>query len=628
MPVTGFFNDNANRSYPFVGAQPTAVPALPDSTIVDFGCSLGVESGFTEGVDSVYLFGIARVGDFFMFEFRCTDTAMSSHNLIFTRRITDAENSIEYVDATPVGIPGVSFPASLSFAPTTDERVCAGRPVWDGYLVTGDLTDLAALLSANGGIWYAGVVGTDDELISEPALIQDLGKSYLRSVNLANEERTTATSCSSSAASTTSERLLIVNETCITGPLEFKEGFNCAIAYSVFGNSLTFSAGVAAGEGEPCEEVSLYDSEAADGGSPFLSKGPHCHELISTVNGVTGTGGIPNILTLSGGPGVLVIPTPGTPHSINATVTLSNFAVCDVPPLESSAVSASLSSSSSSSLSSAGSISASSGSLNCEDCTTCAGKGYVDYVQEGWIHSKPYIPEPATIISGCTHDECWNRCCDGYVPPDVGSLGMSAGSDVSCDASGITISRFCCEEAPPTSCSSCSSESIGFTLWETDMFAAGWPSDKTWVQTARPADGGTWPVCCDGYTAPRPTPAAEPNYTPSFGTVPGMRYRKECCECADGAFPLPTGYDPGVPSESLAGAGDYACTCSCGWSFWSKGSIAATGPWVMYTSHCIDACSDAMPMYTDGGGATVAGAAVIDLGGWGVDSIFVTTCCS
>jgi hypothetical protein len=628
MPVTGFFNNNANRSYPFVGAQPTAAPALPDSTIVDFGCSLGVESGFTEGVDSVYLFGVARVGDFFMFEFRCTDAAMSSHNLIFTRRLTDAENSIEYVDATPVGIPGSSFPASLSFEPTTDERVCAERPVWDGYLVTGDLTDLAALLSANGGIWYAGVVGTDDELISEPALIQDLGKSYLRSVNLANEERTTATPCSVTAAPTLTDREIIVNELCITGPLEFKEGYNCAIAYSVFGNSLTFSAGVAAGAGEPCEEVPLNTDDVILGDSKFLTNGPYCYELISTVNGVTGTGGIPNILTLAGRDGVTVVPTPGMPHSLDVTISLSNFAVCDLPPLESSAVATSSSSSVSSAGSAAGSVSASSESLDCAECGSCDGKGYVDYVQKGWIHSKPYIPELAAVIDGCTHDECWNRCCDGYVPPAVGSLSMSAGSAFYCSEPGVTIARFCCEEAPPTACSSCSSESIGFTLWETDMFAAGWPADKTWVQTPRPADGGTWPVCCDGYAAPRPTPAAEPNYTPSFGTVPGMRYRKECCACADGAFPLPTGGDPGVPSAALEGAGDYACTCSCGWSFWSKDSIATQGPWVMYTSHCLAACADDMPMYTDTGGATVAGAAVVDLGGWGIDSIFVTTCCS
>jgi hypothetical protein len=661
MPTTGFFNDNANRSYPFVSDRPqgytnhlefssssgdswsstslsSAGHALPSNAVVDFGCTLGVESGFSEGVDSVYLYGVARTGSFLMFEFRCTDTAMASHNLIFMRNVDEDENTIEYVDATPQGIPGSNFPTSLTFFDVVEERMCDTRPLWDGYLITGDLTDLAALLNSNGDVWYAPGVDASgaSELKIEPALIHNLGKTYLRSVSLANEARTKTTpyeSCSSSESIGSdsfapieygaSGSAYITNATCLSGPLVFREGYNCHITQSSFDNSLSFYANKAAGAGEPCEEVSLSSDEARAEDSRFLSGGPSCFDLLTSINGVFGSGLTPSVLALIAGPGIRIKPTDGVAHSIDVIFDLRDFTVCIAPPSESSQTlpidgSSSSSSSSSALSSSSSSITASSSSslseseAGCGDCSECDSKGYAIFAQSGWVHSKPFIPDYG-INGDC--GPCWNNCCDGYVPPAVGSLDMGNGEAVNCNVSGTTFAKFCCETAPPSSCSACDGEDVGWILWQTDMNAAGWPNNKTWSKTPLNSGyAGAWPECCTSYNEATPAPAASPNYTPAFTYPPGFKFRKECCVCGNAPFPL--------EGSTLTGPGDYSCTCTCGWSFWSKSPLAVPGPWDLYAGHCTGICSDAMPAYD-----STPGAEIIDTKGWGVDSIVVATCC-
>jgi len=752
MPVTGFFNDNANRSYPFVSDRPqgytnhlefssssgdswssisssSAGYALPSNAIVDFGCTLGVESGFSEGVDSVYLYGVARAGNFLMFEFRCTDAAMASHNLIFMRNVDEAENTIEYVDATAQGIPGSNFPSSLSFSDVVAERLCDTRPLWDGYLITGDLTDLAAQLNLNGDVWYAPGVDASgaSELKVEPALTQNLGKTYLRSVSLANEARTKTTpyeSCSSSESigSDSSAAIdygasssdCITNATCLSGPLVFREGYNCSIIQSTFDNSLSFSANKTSGAGEPCEEVSLSSDEARAEGSRFLSGGPSCFDLLNSINGVFGSGLTPSVLSLIAGPGIRIKPTDGVPHSLDVIFDLRDFTVCIAPPTESSqslssidgsssssssssgstsssssssvssssssatvclcgqslyanspygsednsswllvtdacdsngvaaaptyaaapgtevwvccecvASSSSISSSSSSSVSLSSSSSAilsssSSSSLSvseeiCEDCSECDSKGYAIFAQSGWVHNKPFIPDYG-INGDC--GPCWNNCCDGNVPPEVGSLDMVNGEAVNCNVAGTTFAKFCCETAPPSSCSACDGEAVGWVLWQTDMNAAGWPNNKTWSKTPLNSGyAGAWPECCTSYDEVTPSPAASPNYTPTFTYPPGFKFRKECCVCGNEPFPL--------AGAALTGPGDYSCACTCGWSFWTKSPLAVPGPWDLYAGHCTAGCSDAMPAYD-----STPGAEIVDAKGWGVDSIVVATCCT
>jgi hypothetical protein len=681
MPVTGFFNDNANRSYPFVSdlssgyaklgeissssgdswssISSSAGYALPSNVIVDFGCVLGVESTYVEGVDSVYLYGVARIGDFLWFEFRCTNAAMASHNLFFGRKIDDAENTIEYVDASPQGIPGSNFPTSLSFPDVVEERMCETRPVWEGYLVTGDLTELAALLNSTGDTWYAGDIDSTGatDLKIEPALIQNLGKSYLRSANLANETRTHTTpyeSCSSSESLSSgafapidygdSSSDYVVNATCLDGALVFREGYNCHITQSRFDNSLSFSAGSGSGDGEPCDEVSLFSSESAPADSKFLSGGPSCFDLLTSINGVFGSGLTPSVLSLIAGPGIRIKPTAGVPHSIDVIFDLRDFTVCIAPPSESSqslppedgssSSSSSLSSGSSPSTESSSSSSLSESIEGCEDCSECDSQGYAIFVQDEWTHSKPFIPDTDTILGSC--GPCWNNCCDGYVPPEVGSLDMHDAADpFLCgphEIADMHIAKFCCEEAPPSSCSACDGDPKGWVLWYTDINQAGYPNNKRWEKWPEPWTGpGAYPECCPGYEEVIPTPDADPNYLPPFTTLPEYKFRKECCEFTE------QGFSAGVGTYM-----DFHYSCPDGWCWWAKSPQSSPGPWDLGNcmrepgqAHgdgslysCGAGYSSAMPAYTDWDGTVVTGAVVVGSIGWGIDSIYVATCCS
>jgi hypothetical protein len=315
MPVTGFYNDNANRSYPFI--TDLGSPTWLAAAIVDFGCVVGTGTDYDENTDSVYLYKVSRTGSTFTFEFRCTEAVLFYYSLLFTRDLSDGEYATEYADAI---IPALSSESAGYWTECAD-----GPSLWDGFLITGDLTELAAAI-ADAGSW---TVPTAAETQIEPTLVKNMGKMYARSVNLANAARTRVTateSCSSLAE--LDDYDYYVGSTCIQGNLIVKEGYNCRIRQSTLENSLTFDVTKGAGDGEPCEEIPIYTSEPVPVGSTVFSGGPVCNELITSINSVSGTMSSPQLLKLTGGTGVTIRPTPGTPHSLDISFNLSDFTVC------------------------------------------------------------------------------------------------------------------------------------------------------------------------------------------------------------------------------------------------------------------------------------------------------------
>ena len=185
MPRTGFYNDNANRNYPFTSDSTLLLGgnvSLPTSVIVDFGCILGQGSQFSPDTHQVTLESITRSGTQYIIQFQCNAPGLATRPLQFVRNITDAEYATEFTE-------------SATFSSGDDAACDIDFPAWEGFLVTGDLTELASILNSTGDIWYAGGLDSNGStnLKIEPALIQDMGKTYLRSVNLANEPRTKAT---------------------------------------------------------------------------------------------------------------------------------------------------------------------------------------------------------------------------------------------------------------------------------------------------------------------------------------------------------------------------------------------------------------------------------------------------
>jgi hypothetical protein len=153
-----------------------------------------------------------------------------------------------------------------------------------------------------------------------------------------------APGCESSSSSSQPLPDIFVRDTCITGPIWFKEGYNCRIRQDSGRNTITIGAGIGLGEGEPCEEVPLTAEEAPPGDSPFLTGGPGCNQVVQSLNGVGGAD-----LVITAGAGYRIQADPGAPHKLVVERALGDFALCADLPEPSSSVSASASSQSSSS---------------------------------------------------------------------------------------------------------------------------------------------------------------------------------------------------------------------------------------------------------------------------------------
>ncbi len=311
MANPGWYNDNQFRDYPFITrVEPLALTTgfdsessgqimlpLPSSTILDFGAIMDLDAEFDESAGHyIYLHSVSRFSDVFTFKLRTTAPAAANHELVFHRNLTDPEFSISRDSASTIE------PEELP------SLVCALQPCWSGFLVTGNLQDLA------------DVIADGETLISipalwriEPARVQSLAQGYLRSVSLANAPRThvTAQAGCSLDSSDSAERPVIVMTTCLSGPLNWREGFNCSIRQDVNDNAIIIGAGVGIGAGAPCEEIPLYEGEESPDGGPFLSGGPSCNEIIKSINGVSGTD-----VNIVAGPGFRIQPDTINPHKL------------------------------------------------------------------------------------------------------------------------------------------------------------------------------------------------------------------------------------------------------------------------------------------------------------------------
>ncbi len=309
MPRPGFYNDNEYRAYPFIYVANYGGPALPDSAIVDAGFIMGLDSGFDPTTHSVWLSSVTRAGGVYTFRFSSDAPGAENMSIDFERDESAPAWQTEHAHS----------------ANETVEEGCDAAPMWEGFLVTGPLTALAAWIAPNQTITFSA---TDRAL--EPARVQSLVRSYVRSLNLGNLSRIKALSPDTPMYSECSEsvvdRYVVVNATCLQGDIKLREGYNCRIRQVARTNELRIGAEKNAGtplDADQCQyggELPLYSSEALPDGSKFFSGGPACDELISTINGVGG--GNVNII---GGTGVTVTTDPAT-HTVRISLSTNNIA--------------------------------------------------------------------------------------------------------------------------------------------------------------------------------------------------------------------------------------------------------------------------------------------------------------
>ena len=298
MANAGFFNENEYRQYPFID-KPTIrqeradanLPNLPEAALVGCGFIMGIDSGFDFARDSVYLARLEVSASACAFTFKTTAATSASTPLTFT--ITrNSENKYEQW-------------ATEYEHTAAAETACAEEPLWEGFLVAGNLQEL----DLNPGIYnFEPAEDAEPPYEVEPSTIQSLVNSYLRSISVGNYARTIIPSCAEASSGSSSgehtARAVIPQATCLKGDVQFVAGINCRVAQTDITNTITIDALLGANANtdaarELCEnygELPLYPGENPADGSQFLSGGPACSELITAINGLPG----PNVIIIAG----------------------------------------------------------------------------------------------------------------------------------------------------------------------------------------------------------------------------------------------------------------------------------------------------------------------------------------
>lgn len=292
---------NTGRCYPLLEA--TASRFIPLTAVVGCGFIVGPGSGFIDGQHRVRLTSVSLVGSTIFFEFSSDAPGLSGETVVFSRDVSDAPYITEFSEAGPSD--------SLS-----DSLLCSVDDAFSGYLVTGPLDELVAALALDATL-------TGDAIV-EPALIQNLSQAFVRSINIANGDRTrysTPEDCDP-IEWPVEQQPLYVAHTCVQGPLRFKAGYNSGIRQNAFDNSLTFDATVGGGLGEPCEQIPVYAGEVPPEGSELLDGGPSCRDVFRTINGAGG-----RVVPVSGGLGVSVTFKPNS-SEITIDVNTQDMTVC------------------------------------------------------------------------------------------------------------------------------------------------------------------------------------------------------------------------------------------------------------------------------------------------------------
>jgi hypothetical protein len=304
MPRPGFYNDNEYRAYPFI-FQPAAT--LTTSLVVDAGIVMGLDADFDPKQHSVWLHSVTRGATTITLQLRTDAPGAVETPLVFSRGVNDEQWTTEFAATSP---------ADITVAP------CAAEPIWHGFLTTGTLAAFTAVTPVNTTRTFA-----KNEYQLEPALIQNLAKSYLRSISVGNYSRTTIPPCGSVNSLV---RPIVAHTQCMQGDIRLTEGYRCSIAQTDRSSTLTISAALTAGQfvdAGLCEngsELPLFEGESLAENSVFYSGGPACSELISTINGIGG-----RAVNIIGGSGVRITT---TPDKITVTLDANSRNNCATEP--------------------------------------------------------------------------------------------------------------------------------------------------------------------------------------------------------------------------------------------------------------------------------------------------------
>lgn len=317
MATPSWLTQNRNRAFPFLRGTvnlpvtgPLTLLHLPNAVVVDAGFVIGSRAQFDPLEHTVYLNSISRLAGVFTFEFLSDAPELAGVPLIFTRTVGDADNTTQFSDSGESGLSDSSLSDSTG---TCDESL------WNGYLVTGRLSELELFLPVDGAVGR----GIDSTEI-EPALIQSLAGTYVTKIGLANDDRTRleADDDCPEIGYQFQPGTVHIAAPCLRGVVQLIPGFNSAVRQSRAENSLVLGAVVGGGAGQPCQPIPLFDGEVPPAGSNLLDGGPACSEVLRSLNGQAGP-----TLNFIPGRGVTVTADPLN-FTVRIAIDMTGLAVC------------------------------------------------------------------------------------------------------------------------------------------------------------------------------------------------------------------------------------------------------------------------------------------------------------
>lgn len=325
MARPSFYNDNLFRAYPF--QEPAE--GLPTQLVVDFGCVFLAGAPFISPYDQVVLARVVRSGSRIIFDFRTTTLAMEEWQLVFVRDIVDRPYITSFAVARPLEPLCSSSSSSSSLTPELPadtsppgpgEEPCRTEPIWEGFLVTGDLSVLEGRLEdcqSLEGPWTI-----------LPSRVVNLSRSYVRSISIANADRTRATApegCFEYCLPFERKSHYVACD-CLAGYVEFVPGHNMEIFVDPSDNSLSLEARPGSGLGPVCSDVPLFPGERPPEGRSTLDGALSCAEVVRSINGISR-----RFLTLMAGSGVIITSYPEE-HKIVVNVSMRDLTVCPETP--------------------------------------------------------------------------------------------------------------------------------------------------------------------------------------------------------------------------------------------------------------------------------------------------------
>ena len=296
-----FYNEASTIQYPFIGGHDfefgSGSVELENEVILDVGILFGIEAGFNQSDDSVYLYSVERDNDEITFVFR--------------------------IQGRTVNIP-VTVDVNCDFGTQTEFETA--EPSFDeiryarGFIITGDLSSLISI--TNNTEFTAD---TGNEAFVEPGCVQSLDGLYTRTVNVYNDPRLKVPD---SIESSPEEEEPVLQDSVMEGFVVFTEGYNSNISANTHANSITLGAGLGHGKGKsPGEFVYEPEDFESSPNDTLLTGGPKCNELLYTINGIKPD--VSNDFFIQGHRGIEIIPVPEE-NKIVITFELTRRLLCEV----------------------------------------------------------------------------------------------------------------------------------------------------------------------------------------------------------------------------------------------------------------------------------------------------------